>query len=100
MCTEPGRTQPPPSCHSFWAHLFVRRHGSTPSGLSDLLSQCLVVVSSAGLLAEAPRLPVGIDAPQLVLTFSGRQLKEEWIQMNSFPASFDMGPFELSMSVA
>lgn len=41
-----------------WAHLLVWRHASAPPGLSDVLSQRLVVVSSAGLLAEAPRLPV------------------------------------------
>lgn len=40
------------------AYLLVGRHGFAPAGLSCVAAQGLVVVPSAGLFAEAPRLPV------------------------------------------
>lgn len=73
-----------------WAHLLVGRHASAPPGLSDVLSQRLVVVSSAGLLAEAPRLPVWIHAPQLVLTLSGGQLEKRCLGFYYSLAEFKM----------
>lgn len=36
------------------AYLLIGCHASAPSGLSGVVAQVLVVVSSAGLLAEAP----------------------------------------------
>ena len=40
------------------AHLLVGRHAFAAAGLGCVAAQGLVIVPSAGLLAEAPRLPV------------------------------------------
>lgn len=57
-------------------HLLVGRHSSAPSGLGAVLAEVLVVVSSAGLLAEAPGLPVGVHAPESVVALSWSQLQK------------------------
>lgn len=55
-------------------YLLIGRHGSAPSGLGALRAEGLVVVSSAGLLAEAPGPPVGVHAPESVVGLSWAQL--------------------------
>lgn len=55
-------------------YLLVRCHSSAPSGLGAVVAEVLVVVSSAGLLTEAPRLPVGVHAPESVVALSWSQL--------------------------
>ena len=73
----PGRGSTTPSRRPA-AHLLVWRHVAAPRVLGRrVTAQGFVVVPSAGLFAEAPRLPVGVHPPQPITALRCSQLTRE-----------------------